>query len=149
MSVNTELDGIILSKQRVLGRVKWFNNKSGYGFITLMEENMTDLDVFVHHSSIHIEGEHYKYLVQGEYVSFNIELANNGGHKYHTTFVRGVRDGKLMCETKNDIKYSRVGYTESRDEDVNRTPTDWELQHIKANRHGKKNLTISVDSESM
>ena len=54
------------------GKVKWFNNDKGYGFIEY--ENMED--IFVHYSTILSEG--YKTLVEGQYVKF--DLANS--HKY-------------------------------------------------------------------
>ena len=40
------------STNPTLGRVKWFNNKVGYGFITVCQGE--ELDVFVHHSSIQV-----------------------------------------------------------------------------------------------
>ena len=46
------------------GKVKWFDNKRGFGFIT----EDSGLDVFVHHSSI--AGEGYKTLNEGEPVIF-------------------------------------------------------------------------------
>ncbi len=48
------------------GKVKWFNDKKGYGFITPEEGD----DVFVHHSSI--DGEGFKTLSEGEEVEFEI-----------------------------------------------------------------------------
>ena len=43
----------------------------GYGFLTTVgTENPTD--VFVHHSNVKVGEEQYKYLVEGEYVSFNL-----------------------------------------------------------------------------
>ena len=55
--------------ERLLGRVKWFNNKAGYGFITITDGTLSGTDVFVHHSSIKLQSEQqYRYLVQGEYV---------------------------------------------------------------------------------
>ena len=36
----------------VTGRVKWFNSKAGYGFITYNNESDTESDVFVHHISL-------------------------------------------------------------------------------------------------
>ena len=56
------------------GRVKWFNNKAGYGFITINDCNTNEeRDIFVHHSEIRVEQSQYKYLVQGEYVEFDLD----------------------------------------------------------------------------
>ena len=55
------------------GKVKWFNNKSGFGFITVVNEcELSGKDIFAHHSSIVVKENIYKYLVQGEYVEFTI-----------------------------------------------------------------------------
>ena len=48
------------------GRVKWFNNEKGYGFIEYKENE----DIFVHYSAISQEG--YKSLSEGQYVEFNL-----------------------------------------------------------------------------
>jgi len=86
------------------GRVKWFNNKAGYGFVTVLGK---DSDVFVHHSGIKVENEQYRYLVQGEYVSFQISRSDNKSHKRQATDVRGVMGGKLMCETHLEMRKER------------------------------------------
>jgi cold shock CspA family protein len=87
------------------GVVKWFNNKSGYGFIKSIDD---ENDIFVHHSKIVVENEQFKYLVQGEYVSFNLEYSNdeNAKHKYQAVNIRGIKGGKLMCETRNETRPS-------------------------------------------
>jgi cold shock protein len=54
------------------GRVKWFNDKKGYGFIETSEGS----DVFVHHTSI--EGVGFKSLSEGERVSFEVEKGAKG-----------------------------------------------------------------------
>ncbi|PIE72710.1 MAG: cold-shock protein [Deltaproteobacteria bacterium] len=48
------------------GTVKWFNNSKGFGFI----EQDEGQDVFVHHSSIQMEG--FKTLEEGARVSFDL-----------------------------------------------------------------------------
>ena len=57
------------------GRVKWFNNAKGYGFI-LPEDGGEDY--FVHYSSILMEG--YKTLKAGQLVSFEILEGPKGCH---------------------------------------------------------------------
>lgn len=49
------------------GKVKWFNDLKGYGFITSEEENT---DLYVHHTEIKEEG--YKTLKEGEQVEFDV-----------------------------------------------------------------------------
>ena len=82
------------------GCVKWFNDKSGYGFISSCDG---DDDVFVHHTSLSVTGEQYRYLVAGEYVEYSKEPASND-HEWQATNVTGVKGGKLMCETRNEIR---------------------------------------------
>ena len=52
-------------------------------------------------------GEQYKYLVQGEYVSFNLRSSDNSDHPYQAGNVRGVMNGWLMCETRNSLRTTR------------------------------------------
>ena len=54
------------------GKVKWFDNKKGFGFIT----QNSGQDVFVHHTSI--AGEGFKVLNEGESVSFEIISSDKG-----------------------------------------------------------------------
>jgi CspA family cold shock protein len=54
------------------GKVKWFSNQKGYGFITT-EDNK---DVFVHYSAILSEG--YKKLEEGQEVEFDIVSSPKG-----------------------------------------------------------------------
>ena len=56
----------------VQGKVKWFSNVKGYGFI----EQEGGQDVFVHYSSI--QGEGYKTLEEGDVVSFEITQGEKG-----------------------------------------------------------------------
>ncbi len=58
----------------VRGKVKWFSNQKGYGFITREEGT----DVFVHHSAI--QGDGYKTLEEGQEVEFEIEAGPKGDH---------------------------------------------------------------------
>ena len=54
------------------GKVKWFSNQKGYGFITPEEGE----DVFVHHSAIQSEG--YKTLEEGQDVEFEVTTGPKG-----------------------------------------------------------------------
>ena len=54
------------------GKVKWFNDAKGYGFI----ERSSGGDVFVHHSAIQATG--FKSLVEGEAVEFSVTRGPKG-----------------------------------------------------------------------
>jgi CspA family cold shock protein len=54
------------------GKVKWFNNQKGFGFIT----TESGTDVFVHFSAI--QGEGYKSLEEGQEVEFEVEKGPKG-----------------------------------------------------------------------
>lgn len=56
----------------VNGKVKWFNNTKGFGFITTDSGS----DIFVHYTAIKSEG--YKSLEQDEEVEFEIEQGPKG-----------------------------------------------------------------------
>lgn len=92
---------------RLTGRVKWFNNKAGYGFVTVTDGPRTGTDVFVHHSAIGVSSEQYRYLVQGEYVEFGLSDVKNGTHEFQASSVSGIKGGKLMCETRNEYRLAR------------------------------------------
>ena len=60
------------------GRVKWFNNNKGFGFIVLEE---TGQDVFAHFSSI--MGDGFKTLAENEIVDFEVEEGDKGLHAHN------------------------------------------------------------------
>jgi len=93
--------------ERMTGKVKWFNNKSGFGFVTACEGEFKGKDIFVHYSSINVPDEQYKYLVQGEYVDFDISESEKSEHEFHAVNVSGVKGGELMCETRRHISEAR------------------------------------------
>lgn len=96
---NTQED-VSTQSQRLIGQVKWFNNKTGFGFITVNEGDQTGKDIFIHYSAIQVTNSQYKYLVQGEYVEFELEKATKGNYEFQATTITGVKGGKLMCETR-------------------------------------------------
>ncbi|MBE8215373.1 MAG: cold shock domain-containing protein [Endozoicomonadaceae bacterium] len=65
-----------------IGKIKWFNNAKGYGFILPYEEGETE-DLFVHYSSINMEG--YKTLKTGQLVNFDILQGPKGLHAVNIT----------------------------------------------------------------
>ena len=61
-----------MSANRVSGKVKWFNNEKGFGFI----EQENGQDVFVHHTAIQVDG--YKTLNEGQAVTMEVTQGQKG-----------------------------------------------------------------------
>ena len=113
-----------------LGCVKWFNNKVGYGFLTYENKIGTPEDVFVHHSAISVKSEQYRYLMQGEYVQFELIESQSKQYNMHASNVRGLNGGNLMCETRNQMRSTWTP-------DTNNKPKDSE-EHFKVAQKGKQ-----------
>ncbi len=103
----------------LIGRVKWFNSKAGYGFITVTDGSRSGNDIFVHHSSIGVSNQQYRYLVQGEYVQFILSHTPSGNHEFQAASVCGINGGKLMCETRHEFKIARQNYRETNEQQGN------------------------------
>jgi cold shock CspA family protein len=107
---------------KLTGQVKWFNNKTGYGFITALSEGeYKNKDIFVHYSNLMITNSQYKYLVQGEYIEFNAVKPDSGDHEFHAINVSGVLGGNLMCEVRYTMSQERITRTPKGEENP-----DWQ-----------------------
>lgn len=93
---------------KLTGTVKWFNNRSGYGFITVCDGEHVGKDIFVHYKSINVKNSQYKYLVQGEYVDFTLVKSSNDKHEYQAINISGVKGGPILCETRKLMQHSEV-----------------------------------------
>ena len=72
----------------MVGRVKWFNNEQGYGFIEYKEND----DVFVHYSAIEIDG--YKTLSEGQLVEFKLVETSKGYQALNVKLVKETANAK-------------------------------------------------------
>ena len=126
--------------ESLTGRVKWFNNKAGFGFITVTEGNRSGSDIFVHHSNVAVAEQQYRYLVQGEYVQFVLTATEGGKHPFQASNVCGINGGKLMCETRNENKTLRRSYKPSSSTsipttlDESKTDNDTDVPPVKQSR---------------
>lgn len=137
----------VSGESRQLGIVKWFNNKAGFGFVTTLGDD--GKDVFVHHSGVSVNREQYKYLVQGEYVEFNLSKSESDSHEWQATDVTGVQKGPLMCETRFLSKQERIDkYGESDDTRRERRNVRTRGSGPRDNRGANRNRRWSMDDNS-
>lgn len=69
-----------------IGKVKWFNNAKGFGFICPDGE---DGDIFAHYSTIQMEG--YRTLKAGQEVSYEVEEGPKGYHASSVVLIDGMQ----------------------------------------------------------
>ncbi len=94
---------------RFNGVVKWFNDRRGYGFITVVSPGKhLNLDIFVHQTHIRPCKSQYRTLVRGEYVSFFMGDADTAfdedgeeiisNHTHQAIYVTGIEGRELLCD---------------------------------------------------
>ena len=102
----------------LVGNVKWFNSKKGFGFITVItpDDEKVGTDIFVHFSNINVRDNNYKRLFPGDYVSFNLGKNNDG--RAICVDVTGVHGGPLLADnTEHRYKvYPKESHSRNNDE---------------------------------
>jgi CspA family cold shock protein len=81
----------------VSGKVKWFNNAKGYGFIVA---DGRDEDLFAHYSAIQMDG--YKTMKAGQPVSFDIIQGPKGLHAVNISSATTVNEAPAAVKQKQD-----------------------------------------------
>ena len=119
-----------------IGRVKWFNNSRGFGFITGKVGESEEQDIFAHHSAIVTKSSQFKYLVPGEYVEYT--LNKDDSDKISATNITGVNSGLLLCETRREIrdKYAETRSARAPASESTATSSDGEWQKPKKRTGG-------------
>ena len=82
----------------LVGSVKFFDTKKGWGFITVLSQGVdqSNTEVFVHFSNLNVSENGYKRLFPGEYVSFSIGKNKQGQDT--CIDVTGVMGGPLLAD---------------------------------------------------
>ena len=107
-----------MSSDRSTGCVKWFNNKAGYGFVTIKGGEHDGKDVFVHYSAIKVVNDQFRYLIQGEYIEFDLTKDESYKHEFNVLNISGIKGGSLMCESNGGrINKPSVVYRYKKEDD--------------------------------
>ena len=135
---------------KMAGCVKWFNMKTGFGFLTVVQSvSGSDLkvgsEIFVHHSNVKVAEEQYRFLVQGEYVEFYVSNVANGQHSCQAVNVTGMFGGKLMCETRNEARQQHGGDKEDGGRDDSYVPI---LSRTSSSSDGPSRSSFSRSSDA-
>ena len=76
-----------------IGRIKWFNNEKGYGFIDVQDGE----DIFVHYSAIKQDG--YKTLSEGQIVEYELLETEKGLQAINVREVSNVKETSNVTNT--------------------------------------------------
>jgi len=99
------------------GKVKWFNNAKGYGFI---RPDAGGDDLFVHYSYINMDG--YKSLKAGQSVSYDVREANKGFHAVSIQSLDPVSD--IATNSTEESSSSVVEIADSTQEQLSSSGTN-------------------------
>ncbi|MWV17342.1 cold shock domain-containing protein CspD [Pseudomonas sp. L-22-4S-12] len=80
------------------GKVKWFNNAKGYGFIVA---DGRDEDLFAHYSAIQMDG--YKTLKAGQPVSFDILQGPKGLHAVNISAAQATNETPATSSSPQSV----------------------------------------------
>ena len=86
-----------------IGKVSWFNKRSGYGFIKIISDSsIKDKEIFCHYSNIDSDND-YKHLIPGECVSLKVRYipSNEENKQYSCENVTGLLGTKLLFENED------------------------------------------------
>ena len=101
MSENTER--IIGAHQ---GQVKWFDNKLGYGFVTVLDGEHKSKDIFVHQTNVCPLTSEYRTLSKGEYIQMNL----SDDEQMQALNVTGICGGSLRCDEPRPTRGRHRGH---------------------------------------
>ena len=97
--VTNKIEPITEVVNGVFGQAKWFSNSRAYGWITVIDGQYKDSDVFVHMKNLNSKG--YKTLIPGEYVHFDLSPSIDDKYPCHATNVTGLFGRLLMSEVNS------------------------------------------------
>jgi CspA family cold shock protein len=139
-----------------IGTCKWFNDKLGFGFITIYAGDDKGKDIFVHHSGIKPLNSNYRTLKKGEYINFNIITGLNG---LQAVDVTGINGGPLMCDHVIGKKVTPVlngqpapVYTQpppQRRPPTGSSPNQWQVVSRKPRNVEKYNKNVAGPPQNM
>lgn len=144
---SNETTPVVSTSSRLIGQVKWFNNKAGYGFITVSDGEYAGKDIFAHYSTILVASDsQYKYLVQGEYVEFEVSVSTNEKHEFQANRITGIKSGMLMCETRQTNRPVRNTQSRTYDRSVtDSVPAEGSVAVAVSSSSEKKQYSRSSD----
>jgi cold shock protein len=128
--INEDKDDVKVGE--FIGQCKWFNDRLGYGFITICNGKDKGKDIFVHHSGIMPMNSNYKTLRKGEYIQFDLMEGQNG---LQAIEVRGIGGGPLMCDFVA-TKFVTNEKTPSTSDD--NSPVQWHTVNTKKSKFPNK-----------
>lgn len=97
------------NQQSYEGKCKWFSDKHGYGFISVISEgDRKGEEMFVHVSKLSPDNQNqFKTLKTGEYCSFTVGKVNDDTDRYQATNVHGISGGPLICEANPAMRLAK------------------------------------------